>query len=342
AGMNGTISPFDQSSLLPLEVPLLQAVIDQIDYDNICVGVNSGFSFLSTTIIHPENHSPRMPATIPQDLLYPTLSNLCGTPSIRRCALVCREWLRVARYHLLPPPQLLDIDPLKMPIFLALYESPLSSLKYVSFRVLYLHQSLDPRKSQPGFYWRNREPSPPVDIFLTKNLPFLSAINQLYLEGIDWDTLSQSAIVSLSTSFTSVRTLQLQYLAIKQDQLSHLLTGLPTLETLQLGVRVPFDSPEDPLTLATDKIHHPNLHQLFFGEIVHPSVVRFLAHNVVYDSGIDWISADLRLFGSSHDYKRSEHFQVLAELLKTAGEDLKRFDIWAMYIPFVRDERGGG
>ncbi|KAG6835615.1 hypothetical protein H0H93_016491 [Arthromyces matolae] len=283
--------------------------------------------------------------TVPQDVLHTILSHLRGTSSIRDCALVSQTWLKIARYHLLPPPQSLELDQPTMVEFLQLYDAPLSSLKYVLFRELHLRQDLEPGDSyaEQRFHWRSRDPRPIVDTFLTKNLPLFSTINYLFLEWFDWDTLSPSALISLNTSFSSVKKLHLQYLAIsKWDQLLHLISGFPALEKLLIGAGVPFDLAEDPSPAATCKIRHPNLRQLIFQGMVPSPMIRHLAHNIFYVSGIEFIFAQPHVFHASHEDETAEHFQAWVELLKTAGDHLTSFHIQPLYKPWNREESGCG
>lgn len=280
-----------------------------------------------------------MSDSLPPELINSILSYLCGTPSIAECALVCHSWLPSARYHLLPPPKVLHLDQIQIVEFLHLIDSPQSTLSMISFCTLHLAQN------RVIIDWAN--PIPPeenawrkqtaIRDFLIRDLP-LPSITSLFLEWIDWRTLSPTALTSLHNSYTSVKELELRWIAFTFSELCDLIAALTALEKLTIGEGVAFDSA--PWTVDSVQLTHPNLCRLAFSYPPSSWMIRFFARAIGYTAGIVGISIDLPI--QSHDNGRWQQFKACGELLEVAGTSLRALKLQTPHqiLPLSVDDAG--
>jgi hypothetical protein len=290
-----------------------------------------------------------MSVSLPPELIDSILSHLCGTPTIAECALVCHSWLPGARYHLLPHPKVLHLDQIQIAEYLRLIDSPGSTLSLVSFSTLHLAQNrvvIDWDNPIPpeGEVWRSHTG---VRDLLVRNLPF-PPITSLFLEWIDWRTLSQPALTSLHSSFKSVKELDLKWIAITLPELGSLIAALTALEKITVGAGVPFDSA--PSTVDSVQITHSNLCKLAF-TYPHPSwmiqffsraiqyfsrAIRYFSRAIRHTAGIVALSIDLPMQG------KSQEFKACGELLEIAGTNLRAFKLRTSHysIPLPGDDAG--
>ncbi|KAG6806363.1 hypothetical protein H0H92_011591, partial [Tricholoma furcatifolium] len=259
-----------------------------------------------------------MLTSLAPELIDSILSHLSGTPAVAECALVCRSWVPSARYHLLPSPQVLRLNPIRIPDFLRLFDSPVSTLSFLFFSELRLSsdQGWKPSQEKP-----ERTCTAAGD-FLARNLP-LPPIKSLLLSYIDWKRLPQSALSSLHTSYRFVKELEFRYIvSITFPEFCGFITALTALEKLMVDGGVPFDSntPTWPefVTTSPVKITHPNLRELVFLNHTPPSMKQGFARAISYPSGIESLSFSEVVSGPQ--------YQACIELLEIAGMSLRSFN----------------
>jgi len=272
-----------------------------------------------------------MSGSLPSKLINSILSHLCGTPSIAECALVCHSWLPSARYHLLPPPKVLHLDQIQIVEFLHLIDSPRSTLSLVSFSALHLAQNrvvMDWANLIPpeGDAWRNHTA---IRDFFVRDLTFPS-ITSLFLECIDWRTLSPTALISLHSSYKSVKELELRWIAFTFHELCDLIAALTALEKITVGEGAAFDSA--PWTIDSVQMTHPSLCKLVFSYPPPSWMIRFFARAIGYTAGIVGVSIDLQW----------QQFKACGELLKAAGTSLRALRLRASHysLPLSVDDAG--
>ena len=267
-----------------------------------------------------------MPDSFPPELINLILSYLSGTPSIVECALVCLSWLPTARYHLLPPPKVLHLDQIQIVKFLHLIDSPRSTLSLVSVSTLHLAQNrVDMDWSNPvpfdGNAWRNHTA---IRDFLVRDFKF-SPITSLFLEWVDWRTLSPTALTSLHSSYKSVKELELRWIAFTSYELCNLVAALTALEKLTVGAGAPFDSA--PWTVDAVQMTHPSLCKLSFS--FPPSwMIQFFTHTIGYAAGIVEVFIDIR---QSHD-GQGQQFKTYGGLLDAAGTSLRALKLRTSHL----------
>ncbi|KAF8063309.1 hypothetical protein FPV67DRAFT_1672341 [Lyophyllum atratum] len=270
---------------------------------------------------------------LPPELIDSVLSHLCGTPTIAACALVCHSWLPSARYHLLSPPKVLHLNQIQIAEFLHLIDSPRSTLSLLSFSTLHLEQNkvvwgnpINPN----GKAWRN---DTAVCDFFVRNLTSPS-ITSLFLEWIDWRTLSPTALASLHNSYKSVKELELRCIAFTFPEFCNLITALTALEKITAHEGVPFGFGSPPLTVNSVQIRHPSLCKLAFR---HPPswMIRFFTGAIEYTAGIVGISIDISLHAQDDEWQQ---FQACRELLGAAGTSLRALKLIAPYHPLPGDD----
>ncbi|KAG6831791.1 hypothetical protein H0H92_007468 [Tricholoma furcatifolium] len=254
------------------------------------------------------------------ELVDSILSCLTGTSAIAKCALVCRSWVPHARYHLLPPPKVLRLHHKRIPGFLNLVDSPLSTLSFLFFTELRIDQ---------GGKWSEVEPETrsrtAAGDFLARNLP-LPSVQSLFLSFIDWKRLPQPALISLHTNYRFVKELKLRFIAsITFPEFCGFLIALTSLEKITVDAGVPFewDSPWPDFVMTSGvKITHPNLCRLVF---INPSLLSLkqcFARAISCQAGIDSLSFTESL---SLDHNGPQ-FQACGELLEAAGTSLRNFN----------------
>jgi len=268
-----------------------------------------------------------MPHSLPPELIDSILSHLCGTPSIAQCALVCHTWLPSARYYLLPSPKVLHLDQIQIVEFLHLIDSPLSTLLLISFNTLHLAQNrviMDWANFIPpeGNAWRNHTA---VRDFLVRDLTF-PPITSLFLEWIDWRTLSPTALASLHSSYKSLKELELKWIAFTLPELCNLIAALTALEKITVGEGAPFDS--SPWTVDSIQMTHPNLCKLAFSYPPPSWMIRFFARAIGYTAGIVGVSIDLPIQFQNSQWQQ---FKACGELLEVAGTSLRALELRASH-----------
>lgn len=280
-----------------------------------------------------------MSDSLPPELINSILSHLCGTPSIAECALVCHSWLPSARYHLLPPPKVLHLDQIQIVEFLHLIDSPQSTLSMVSFSTLHLAQNrviMDWANPIPpeGNEWRNHTA---IRDFLIRDLPFPS-ITSLFLEWIDWRTLSPMALTSLHNNYKSVKELELRWIAFTFSELCNLIAALTALEKLTVGEGAAFDSA--PWTVDSVQLTHPNLCKLAFSYPPPSWMIQFFVRAIGYTAGIVEVSINLPI--QSHNNSRWQQFKACGELLEVAGRSLQTLKLQTSHqsLPLSVDDAG--
>ncbi|KAF8063566.1 hypothetical protein FPV67DRAFT_1783028 [Lyophyllum atratum] len=270
-----------------------------------------------------------MSDSLPPELIDSILSHLCGTPSIAECALVCHSWLPGARHHLLSPAKVLRLDQVEIVEFLHLIDSPRSTLSMLPFSTLHLTQNravIDWANPIPpdAYAWRK---DTAIRDFLLRDLTFPS-ITSLFLEWLDWRTLSPMALASLHSNYKSLKELELRWIAFTSSELCDLIAALTALEKITIGEGAPFDS--GPWTVNSVQIRHPSLCKLAFSDP--PSwMIRFFTRAIGYTAGIVEISMD---------HFRSdilELFKACGELLEAAGTSLRALKLRAAPPPGLFD-----
>ncbi|KAF8063529.1 hypothetical protein FPV67DRAFT_250849 [Lyophyllum atratum] len=262
---------------------------------------------------------------LPPELIDSVLSHLCGTPTIAACALVCHSWLPSARYHLLPPPKVLHMNQIQIVEFLHLIDLPRSTLSLLSFSTLHLAQNrvvMDWDNPIPpdGNAWRSHTA---VRDFLVRDFEFPS-ITSLFLEWIDWSTLSPTALASLHNSYKSVKELELRSIALSFPELCNLIAALTTLEKITVGQCVPFDS--GPWTVNSVQLRHPTLCKLAFSYPPPSWMIRSFTRAIEYTAGIAEISIDLSMQFQGDTWQQ---FKACGELLEAAGTSLRALKLRA-------------
>ena len=275
---------------------------------------------LAGTIIELPSFSFPVSDSLLPEVINSILSHLCGTPSIAECALVCHSWLPSARYHLLPSPKVLHLDQIQIVGFLQLIDSPQSTLPMVSFSTLHLAQNrviMDWANPIPlnGNAWRNHTA---IRDFLSRDLPF-PPITSLFLEWIDWRTLSTTALTSLHNSYKSVKELELSWIVFTSSELCNLIAALTALEKLTVGEGVGFDSA--PWTVDSVQLTHPNICKLAFSYPPPSWMIQFFARAIVHTAGIVGVSIDLAV--EFHNDGKWQQFKACGELLEAAGTSLR-------------------
>ncbi|KAF8063568.1 hypothetical protein FPV67DRAFT_1507137 [Lyophyllum atratum] len=275
---------------------------------------------------------------LPPELIDTVLSHLCGTPTIAACALVCHSWLPSARYHLLPPPKVLQLDQTQIVEFLNLIDSPRSTLSMLSFSTLHLAQNtgvmdLDNPIPPDGNAWRSHTA---VRDFLVRDLTFPS-ITSLFLEWIDWRTLSPTALASLHNSYKSVKELELRCIAFTFPELCNLIAAPTALETITVRESVPFRSA--PWTVSSVQLRHPTLCKLAFSYPPPSWTIRFFTRAIEYTVGIAEISIDLSMQFQGDTWQQ---FKACGELLEAAGTSLRALKLRARghSLPLSVDDAG--
>ncbi|KAG6863635.1 hypothetical protein C0991_004522 [Blastosporella zonata] len=212
---------------------------------------------------------------------------------------------------------------------------PGSTLPLLSFSQLHLRQNRVDDPEAPGaiVQWRSHIA---VRDFLARNIPF-PAITSLFLEWIDWQTLSRAALTSLQSNYNSVKELELNFIAITLDELSSLIETLSALEKITIRAGVPFDTPATS-TLDSIKITHPSLSQLAFHDNPPSWLIRFFARAIHYAAGINTLSFGIPVTVSAH----SHELEACGELLETAGINLRVLNFGASYyVQPLPGESGG-
>ncbi|KDR81825.1 hypothetical protein GALMADRAFT_135220 [Galerina marginata CBS 339.88] len=273
-----------------------------------------------------------MTDSLPPELIDSILSHLSGTPAIAECALVCHAWLPSARHHLLLPPKVLHLDQIQIAEFLHLIDSPRSTLSLVSFSTLHLAQNrvvidwANPAVPPDAEAWRKHTA---VQDFLARDSTF-PPITSLFLEWIDWRTLSPTALTSLHSSYKSVKELELRWIVFTKPELCDLIAGLTALEKITVGEGVPFDSAS--WTADSVQMIHSSLCKLVFSYSPPLWIIQFFARAIRYTGGIVGVSIDI----SGH----RQQSKACGELLEAAGTSLRALKVQALYynIPLSVDD----
>jgi hypothetical protein len=158
--------------------------------------------------------------------------------------------------------------------------------------------------------WRNHTA---IRDFLIRDLTFTS-ITSLFLEWIDWRTLSPTALASLHSGYKSVKELELRWIAFTFPELCNLIAALTALEKITVGEGAPFDSA--PWTVDSVQMTHPSLCKLAFSYPPLPWMIQFFARAIGYTAGIVEVSIDL-------PNGQSQQFKACGELLEAAGTSLR-------------------
>ena len=170
--------------------------------------------------------------------------------------------------------------------------------------------------------------------FLIRDLPFPS-ITSLFLEWIDWRTLSPMALTSLHDSYKSVKELELRWIAFTSSELCNLLA----LEKLTVGEGAAFDSA--PWTVDCVQLTHPNLCQLAFSYSPPSRMIQFFASAIGYTAGIVGVFIDLPIrFNNDGEWQQ---FKSCEELLESAGTSLRALKLQQnsyQSLPLSVNDRG--
>jgi len=217
-------------------------------------------------------------------------------------------------------PKVLHLDQIQIMEFLQLIDSPQSTLLMVSFSALHLAQNRVIMWANPippdGNAWRNHKA---ICDFLVRDLPFPS-ITSLFLEWIDWRTLSPTALTSLHNSYKSLNLeLELRWVAFTSSELCSLVAALTALEKFTVGEGAAFDSA--PWTVDSVQLTHPNLCQLAFSDPPPSWMIQFFARAIGYRAEIVGVSIHLPIrFNNDGEWQQ---FKSCEELLESAGTSLR-------------------
>jgi hypothetical protein len=209
----------------------------------------------------------------------------------------------------------------------------------VSFSTLHLAQNrviMDWANPIPpeGNAWRNHTA---ICDFLIRDLPF-PFVTSLFLEWMDWRTLSPTALTSLHNSYKSVKELELRWIAFTCSELCNLIAALTALEKLTVGEGAAFDSA--PWTVDSVQLTHPTLCKLAFSYPPPSWMIQFFARAIGYTAGIVGVSIDLPI--QFHNNGKWQQFKACGELLEAAGTSLRALKLQTSHqsLPSSVDDAG--
>jgi len=183
-----------------------------------------------------------------------------------------------------------------------------------------------------GNAWRNHTA---IRDFLVRDLTFPS-ITSLFLEWIDWRTLSPTALASLHSSYKFVKELELRWIAFTLPEFCNLIAALTALEKITVGDGTPFYSA--PWTVDSVQMTHPSLCKLAFSDYHPPWMVQFFARAIRYTAGIVGVSINLPVQFDGE----WEQLKAYGELLEAAGTSLRALKLRALHpvFPLSGDDAG--
>ncbi|KAF5351373.1 hypothetical protein D9758_008032 [Tetrapyrgos nigripes] len=200
-----------------------------------------------------------MPFDFPPELISLVIGFLDDRATVLASSLVARTWLPGARYHLLSDcDYVLELETLQITSFLPLLESPYSSFHLLHVTELHINQkrpkpirdivigrSTGREWHQESVFndllcWRSLDGKSLAEIF--------PSITSLYIQWVNFSTLSQSALESLRSDYEGITTLKLDNVDIHSPiRLKNFIFSFSSLKTLILLSELsnPFENVED-------------------------------------------------------------------------------------------------